>query len=154
VIYISMRLAGGSEDDDVIEKGAKKVPTFYAGPKPTGHEAQPVAVFAACVIAMVFGSVHCVGWSFAFPSYAEQLLWRIASISITSAPLSVIVTIILGSMNGPDWIVCTWACILLAASILYLIGRVILLVLPFMALRSLPAEAYQTVQWTTFIPHV
>jgi hypothetical protein len=157
VIGISWRLAGNftflDENDNVIDEGAKEVPTFHAGPKSIGHEAEVVG-FAACVIAMVFGSVHLVGWSFAFPSYTEQHLWRIASISITSAPLSIMVTIILSSMNAPVWITLTWRCISMAASLLYLIGQLTLLVLPFMSLRSLPAEVYQTVQWTTFIPHV
>ena len=102
---------------------------------------------------MVFGSVHCFGWSFAFLSPAEELLWRIASISVTSAPLLAIAMQIPTSMP-PEWIEIMLGFIFLAASFLYLIGRLILLVLPFMSLRSLPAEAYQTVQWTTFIPHV
>jgi hypothetical protein len=92
--------------------------------------------------------LDCIGWSFAFPSYAEELLWRIASISVTSVPVP-LAYVVLMSMDRPGRFGLT-----LAGSILYLIGRLILLVLPFMSLRSLPAEAYQTVEWTTFIPHV
>jgi hypothetical protein len=34
--HISARLTN-QEDDDVIKEGVKKVPTFYAGPDPTGN---------------------------------------------------------------------------------------------------------------------
>lgn len=37
---------------------------------------------------------------------------------------------------------------------LYLVARAILLVVAFIGLRSLPSTAYETVYWTTFIPHV
>jgi hypothetical protein len=38
--------------------------------------------------------------------------------------------------------------------LLYVVARVVLLVQAFMTLRSLPPGAYQTVHWTTFIPHI
>ena len=37
---------------------------------------------------------------------------------------------------------------------LYIFARAITLALAFTTLRSLPSAAYETVQWTTFIPHV
>jgi hypothetical protein len=153
VLIISRRLGWSADDDDVIGDGAKEVPTFYPGPELIGHETR-VAGFAACIIAMIFGSVHLVGWSFAFLSNAEQYLWCIASISITTAPVSIIVMMILTIMSAPFLIQMTWVLISAVASFLYLISRLMLLILPFMSLRSLPAEAYQAVQWTTFIPHV
>ena len=39
-------------------------------------------------------------------------------------------------------------------AVLYVLSRVALLVIAFMSLRSLPPGAYETVHWTTFIPHV
>jgi hypothetical protein len=36
----------------------------------------------------------------------------------------------------------------------YIVRRVMLLVLPFLTLRALPPEAYQSVHWTEFIPHL
>jgi hypothetical protein len=40
------------------------------------------------VIATIFGAIHCVAWSFQFLSHTEQLLWRIASLSITCLPMA------------------------------------------------------------------
>ncbi|KAH9952480.1 hypothetical protein BC827DRAFT_1372206 [Russula dissimulans] len=78
-------------------------------------------------IASAFGGIHCIGWSFTFPSGTERTLWRVASISITSIPI--------------------------AGSYLYSC-RLVLLILAFLCLRSLPPATYYTVQWTSFIPHI
>ena len=42
----------------------------------------------------------------------------------------------------------------LSGIILYIIARAVTLVLAFTSLRELPPGAYETVHWTTFIPHV
>ena len=43
---------------------------------------------------------------------------------------------------------------ILSGGILYVIARVFTLVLAFTSLRDLPPGAFDTVHWTTFIPHV
>jgi hypothetical protein len=43
--------------------------------------ATPLTLFIGSIlVATVFGGIHCIGWSFDFPSYTEQLLWRISSV--------------------------------------------------------------------------
>ena len=42
----------------------------------------------------------------------------------------------------------------LSAGLLYNLARAVTLVLAFTSLRDLPPGAYETVHWTTFIPHV
>jgi hypothetical protein len=37
---------------------------------------------------------------------------------------------------------------------LYIIARIALLVLPFMALRALPPGAYVQLDWVSFLPHI
>ena len=37
---------------------------------------------------------------------------------------------------------------------LYIIARIILFVLPFMALRALPPGAYVQLNWVSFLPHI
>jgi hypothetical protein len=36
--------------------------------------------------AFVFGGLHCIAWNFEFPSYAELILWRTASIASAAIP--------------------------------------------------------------------
>ena len=40
-----------------------------------------------------------------------------------------------------------------AVTLLYVIGRITIIVLAFMSLRALPADAFQTVDWNNYIPH-
>jgi hypothetical protein len=47
---------------------------------------QPVSFWLALAV-MIFGAIHLAAWNFAFPSQAEQILWRISSIVITVLPL-------------------------------------------------------------------
>jgi hypothetical protein len=155
VFYLSIRLIGYDvSHDDIIQKGAKRVPTFYAGELTKENFTFPG--LAATVIATVFGGIHCVAWSFKFPSRVEKLLWIISSLVITSGPAAVFILGLWADAWRPEILV-SYIPIIITFAILpfcYMIGRVVLLVLPFLSLRSLPAEGYQTVQWTTFIPHV
>ena len=43
---------------------------------------------------------------------------------------------------------------IIPAGLLYIIARVVTLVLAFTSLRDLSPGAFDTVHWTTFIPHV
>jgi len=128
--------------------------TFFAGK----NENNVVYLGAAVVVATVFGGIHCIAWSFSFPSPMEQRLWRASSIVITATPMA-----IQGSMSallvesGPkpglaDLI--TYSILLYPLSIVYFLARITLLVLSLMALRLLPPSALQAVHWTTFLPHV
>ena len=37
---------------------------------------------------------------------------------------------------------------------LYIVARIVLLVLPFVALRALPPGAYVQLDWISFLPHI
>jgi hypothetical protein len=134
-------------DDDKIGAGVKRVPTFYSWTTTDGDVLLPF--FAGIGLAMVFGGIHCVAWSFQFPSHIERLLWRMSSLTITCVPALDLASAVLVGL-GVD----LGAGIITVAIVPYIVARIMLLVLPFMALRSLPIDAYQTVHWTTFIPHV
>lgn len=171
-------MAGGND-----EIRATRVSTFYAGDSEVVDMMQPM--FAASCTAALFGSIHCFGWMFAFPSRTEQLLWRISCITITSVPVLLGGVIISWEGWLEKWVKNWWAkvenqvpkplkmmwdaglwlaftifvmipaaILIFASPVLYILARVTLLILSLASLRSLPAEAFQTVQWTTFIPHV
>jgi hypothetical protein len=52
--------------------------------------------------------------------------------------------------NPPDWVMVLLRTLTLLVSVPYVISRLILLVLPFCALRSLTAEIYQAVPWVMY----
>lgn len=133
---------------------AKRVPSFYPG-KLTMSDGW-LGGLVGSVVATVFGAIHCIAWSFPFPSHMQQMLWRISSLYITCTPVFPwAVGLILSSKVGlMSWVEAFLIVSVIVCSILYLFARVTLLVLAFLTLRSLPADAYQTVYWTTFIPHI
>ena len=71
-------------------------------------------------------------------------MWRISSVAITAVPIFIPLMMGLDAIYfGP-----------LSGFILYIIARAVTLVLAFTSLRDLPPGAFDTVHWTTFIPHV
>ncbi|KAI9449507.1 hypothetical protein F5148DRAFT_987538 [Russula earlei] len=126
----------------------KRVNTFYPNDWYAGR--QSFAVIIVIVVASTFGGIHCIGWSFAFASITERTLWRVASVSITVVPILLLPFNVLTN-HWFSWLAFTSDIILLVA---YLLGRLMLLVLPLFSLRSLPPAAYHVLHWTSFIPHV
>jgi len=55
--------------------------------------------FALVVFASAFGSIHCLGWSFTFPSSTERTLWRFASVFV----VGVSITLSLSSVPRLTW---------------------------------------------------
>src|SRR6266545_270641 len=66
------------------------VPAFYCPPSNCD------GLLGLTIIPMfgsVFGGLHCVGWYFTFPSGAERLIWRIASLTVTFTPILALLVI-------------------------------------------------------------
>ena len=140
-------------DDDML---APRVPTFWSG-NPTDKQVL-AADGITLMVGFIFGAIHCIAWSFEFPSHTELVLWRISSVVIIATPAYFLVGVSFGVVYGdqlPDWV---RAVILLPLVIflplLYIVARAATVVLAFMSLRALPPAAYETVHWTTFIPHI
>jgi hypothetical protein len=138
---------------------AQRVPTFHWGYLLTPADITRFfhLYVTVCLTAIIFGAVHCLAWSFQKPSQAETMLWRISAIVTAAAPLEWIVGILFGRVaDRKNWNVLQICSTILACGlfILYLIARCILLVEAFVLLRALPYGAYDTVRWTTFIPHI
>jgi len=127
-----------------------KVGTFY----PCEWVRMPLrGGFLVSAIASAFGAIHCIGWSFTFPSSSEKYLWRFASVSIFGIPI-IFVPLRLAFSKFPDKYDVIGIPIVMFQVMLYISCRLILLVLPFLCLRSLPPAAYLVAQWTSFIPHL
>ena len=138
-------------DDDML---ARKVPTFWSG-NPTYNQAIAADIITL-MVGIIFGAIHCIAWSFEFPSYMELVLWRISSVGIIATPAYFLVSYSFAVVYDlPDWV--TVVIIIPTVTfmpLLYIVARAATVALAFTSLRALPSAAYETVHWTTFIPHI
>lgn len=107
-----------------------------------------------------FGAIHCLAWNSPFPTAKERLAWRVCSVAMTALPLPIILLLYMGDTSN------TWGwpfndrlqsyldVVFIPLVVFYAIARTTLIVLAFMALRAMPADAFQTVHWMSYVPHV
>ena len=139
---------------DTLGNNPLRVPTFYSSPDKDDGTA---AVLGVCVL-IVFGAIHCIAWSFHFATLPERWAWRISAILVSGLPIaitafSVLLLIFEKEIKTTrmklyeDFLTFIVIC-------LYIIARLVLLVLPFMALRALLPGAYVQLNWVSFLPHI
>ncbi|TDL14701.1 hypothetical protein BD410DRAFT_902936 [Rickenella mellea] len=152
-----------------FKRGATKVPSFFAGDTNENDDDMWPAALASATIATIFGALHCIAWSFQYPSHEIAILWRTCSLLITCLPFTLVfcakLTAILDNLIGEhniDGIVYGIVCIpffaamavLIVSPFIYVAARVTLLVEAFLLLKTHHPDVFQVIQWTNFIPHV
>jgi hypothetical protein len=153
---------------DAIPPDATHVPAFYS-PKTDSDNAISFTLILP-VSGSTFGALHCLAWNFTYPTGAERNIWRAASLTTALAPISTIILLLVLAMFGKSgeghrgrWMILDKLCsfiewILIATTALptggYVLARLVLLVEAFALLRRQPANVFQTVDWTKFLPHV
>jgi hypothetical protein len=148
-------------------------------PNDCGYDFFPKrALFPMIVCCFIFGGVHCIGWNFSYPSLEEKLLWRISCLLSMFLPPLITLTMYLfdwlasihfnhyPSISAPFKTVaskltywrwenfCIVTCVAFLFVSCYILARVYLILEVFINLRSAPAECYQTVNWSKFLPHI
>ena len=106
-----------------------------------------------CLSACAFGAIHCLAWNSPFPTLAERLAWRICSLATTALPILIYAIQLLYPTLEIYMSMRMYNCLGTFLITCYSIGRVTIIVLSLMALRALPADAFQTVNWNNYIPH-
>ncbi|KAF9463615.1 hypothetical protein BDZ94DRAFT_1258701 [Collybia nuda] len=153
-INIVLEMFVGERDDDDIAVDASRVPTLWAGRLTKNQRgwAASIGIF----LAMGFGAIHCVAWNYTFPSEAEQILWRSGSVTVVVVPFLLFVAAVdVMNRSVPVWYHnFVFGVVIPLGATVYVIGRIILMVLPFTALRSLPQDVYKDIEWTHFVPHI
>ena len=129
----------GLQDFSVDLSREDRMPRFWADSMSMSVTGD--ADYIVLGVGVCFGAIHCISWNFSFLTHTELLMWRASCVAITAVPIY----ISLGYC---------WAFFLLSGVLLYIIARAVTLVLAFTSLRDLPPGAYETVHWTTFMPHV
>lgn len=152
-----MRLVVGAHDRDANLSDITEVPRFWSG-QPTKDQIL-IANVITLMVGGIFGAVHCVAWPFSFLSHTELILWRISCIAMVAGPVYILLCSLVLSSNFdlrglmPSVV---YLLVIMTPLLPHLITRAVTVVLAFNVLRALPAAAYETVHWTTFIfiPHV
>ena len=93
---------------------------------------------------VAFSVCHVLGWNFVFASSEERLLWRIGSILCLVLPFTVI---LLDTKLGHLCRRLGWP-----GFALYALARIALFVEMLTGLRSVPADVYQTPEWSDYLP--
>lgn len=160
LIAVLMMIYGspGSDQSDLSTR--RHVPSFYAATNETDYLFVKASLISSMAY-VIFGAIHCIAWSFSFPTSIEQELWHISSVAILGLPVWFFTLFICAAMEGfaewlsfPDWLIAFLTFLQPCTAVLYIIARLVLLTLAFTPLRALPAGAYETVAWTNFIPHI
>ena len=136
-----------------------RVPTFYSPTFTDNHPGFWESVAVAVCVAVVFGGIHCAAWAFHFPTLQMKLAWRISASSVAGLPIFISA---LGMLTGIDTLSENWQNIVgtvsgamtMALFILYVIARIVLLVLPCIALPAPNPAALVEIQWAAFFPHI
>lgn len=112
----------------------------------TKYNTSVTSIFLA-LTPLVFGAVHVASWNVLLPSAPELWLWRASTIYCSAAGLLAVLV----SGNRSD------AAIIFSLMVivpLYCIIRVYMIVEVCISLRALPRSAYNSVQWSAFVPHI
>lgn len=140
-----------------------------------GQEApwEPVYFFAACAGAS-FGAIHCFAWDLEFPTRAEQILWRLASLGVVTACTVIMTGILVYKTVGDRWrgkghpeehcdengrpksspFDVLFHLVSNLGILSYPSARFSLVILAVTSLRQLPPSAFGTVQWAELISHL
>jgi hypothetical protein len=112
---------------------------------------RPLIMFLAF---LVYGAIHSLAWEYHFPTNAEGIIWRCASVATASSGLIILLIIVRERtsysgtsrklLHGMMYFLCFVA----------IAARSFLVVESFRALANSPASIYEVPRWTAYIPHI
>ncbi|KAK3176099.1 hypothetical protein OEA41_007421 [Lepraria neglecta] len=114
------------------------------------------------VLSLSFGAVYVAGWNISFPTRVELIVWRICTVmlfSLVVAFWAVDAGVELHERkkkvaeNQKVAVTPVKMALYAVIAVVYVTIRIYILIEPFVCLRSLPAVAFKTVEWSSFIPH-
>ena len=129
-------------------------------------------LIAALVVCCFYGATHALAWNFPFPSPAERLLWRIASIDIMAGTVTILALFSVAvylhehearslstsiATKEPGVLPILFRTFVLAGLLnvpLFLLSRIFVVFESFLSLRRVPVGAYISVQWAQYVPHL
>ena len=111
------------------------------------------AIFLLTII-MTYSCLHLIPWNFHFPTRVEQKIWRANCIIMITTAFTFFLCQFCRGLRWLSVLVINWqALISSVAVVIYTAARMYIAVECFVGLRSLPTGAYDSIQWSNFIPH-
>lgn len=131
-----------------LEEMGSGLPNRYV----PGWTAETLPAILFGLFACGFGAIHCLAWNSPFPTPKERLAWRICSVTTTALPplIALLLPPVMLFYGEAEKILTEMYSLM---AVFYILGRATLIVLAFMTLRALPADAFQTVSWSDYLPH-
>ncbi|PMD39370.1 hypothetical protein L207DRAFT_459969 [Hyaloscypha variabilis F] len=122
---------------------------------PPEDETRSITFYAAGTL---FSAFHIGAWNWEFPSSVIRTLWRTFALAATgTGPAAIFLIVfylfILKPKFPGDFVGGVMAILMFLLALIYIISRLALIGLIFYCFSSMPAEVYETVDWTKFLPH-
>lgn len=128
----------------------------------------------ANIFTSAYFGIHLAAWNFHFPSRAEQILWRVSSLSLFGLLIFYLFTVAFGTVMASRLarmcfnnhnattildlasLLPRWVAVMVHSPVLVVYGlaRAYIIVEGFVALRTLPNSAFASVNWSSFVPHL
>ena len=103
---------------------------------------------------MVFGSVHLASWNSRLPSTIELWMWRGSSLHCVIYAGLIAFYVYWDGFHDSGALNDILENLAVYGVFVYFIARIYMIVEVFISVRALPASAFQTVQWSSFLPHI
>ncbi|KAJ4258825.1 hypothetical protein NW762_007912 [Fusarium torreyae] len=117
-----------------------------------------ILVLVFFVLCAGYGGVHCLAWNADFATQAERNLWRIACVDLVMAGVLyfILLAFFLAAEDNSAHAVAHVIIVTLGMGhfAIYIGARIFLVVEAFVSVRHLREEAYETVGWVSWIPHI
>ena len=104
---------------------------------------------------LLFAALHLATWNISLPTRTELWAWRASTIYCASFPLMMSLHTWMFERPIDDSMEDILSfCIFVVVSVLMIVTRTYMIVEIFISLRVLPSSAYDSVHWSSFVPHI
>lgn len=137
----------------VTEMGNANVVALSLGKYDDNFNEDVLSTFVLGGLCLLYGGIHAIAWNAHFPSFAEQMIWRVSVCIIGGGGL---LWLHMRRMYENPLIFDSRTIILVVWLMIYIyiLARIFIVTEAFISVRSLPVGAYDTVKWVNFLPHI
>lgn len=128
--------------------------TQFFAVSPSTENGTLIIVGLTLAFAATFGAIHLTAWDFAFPSRKQLIIWRMASVVLTTAPVIPFSCYLLSRWKENHPLTTVGFATTSMAIHLYITARLGILVLAFVTLRDPDPQVFVEISWTCYIRHL